>query len=413
MLGRTSIVCCVILTALVAPLAALTPGTDVLVPAVALVGDWRTDLYIYNHGTQTANVTVSLLVRDQANPSPEGQSFVIPPGEAAALENLLGDVFGHASFAGAIRVEADHKVVVNSRIFSFKNGVTFGQGFEGIPRCMAVQEGESTDIVGLAKSATFRTNMVMIDATGGFDQSPASRVRLTLHDGQGTEVATTEIDLDGFEPFLKSIDHADVFGSDLVDFDYGTVHCEVLSGAVIFAASKVDNDSATGDPTTLEAWSPGCDEPEEPGGDVYLYSSTGDDDLGATIGEWSSGSTLTELTDDPDYARVMMVEPGTAWGAPSSCIAFADIGDFQASYDAIVFKMRSADLTAINVKVPEVELTYPFSEGEDLGNGWFEITAPLADFVGAVSGSTQFGILSGYGNGGTFFITDVKLTAEQ
>jgi hypothetical protein len=415
MFRRTSIALVVILTALVGPLAALTPGTDVLVPAVALAGDWRTDLYLFNHGTETANVTVYLLVRDQANPAPESQSFVIPAGEAAALENVLADTFGLTSFAGAFRVTSDYKVVVNSRIYNFKEGVSFGQGFEGIPRCMAVLEGDSTHIVGLAKNANFRTNLVMIDATGDTDASAPSQVRVTLSDAQGNQVASKEIALDGFEPFLKRIDSGDVFGAGLADFDYGTLHCEVLSGAVIFAASKVDNDSATGDPTTLAAWSPGCDEPEpEPTSDVYLYSAAGEDDLeDVSIEEWSSGSTLTELTDDPDYGRVMMVEPGNLWGAPSSCIAFANIGDFQANFDGIVFKMKSDDLSAINVKVPEVELTYDFADGVDLGNGWYEITAPLSDFVGAAAGSTQFGILGGYGLGGTFFITDVKLTVEQ
>lgn len=413
MLRKTSIVYCIILTALAAPLAALTPGTDVLVPAVGVVGDWRTDLYILNHGIETANVTVELLVRGQANPAPESRDFVIQPGQAAALENVLTETFGQDSFGGAFRVTSDRAVVVNTRIFSFKDGVTFGQGFEGIPRDMAVQEGESTDILGLAKNANFRTNLVMIDATGDFDQPNPSRVRVTLYDDLGTQLASTELELEGYEPFLQRIDHGSVFGSSLADFEYGTLHCEVLRGAVIFAASKVDNDSATGDPTTLAAWSGDSGiGPPEPTGDVYLYSSTGEDDLSPTIGEWSSGSTLTEITDDPDYGRVMRVDPGTLWGAPSSCIAFADIGDFQAAYDAIVFKIKSDDLSAINVKVPEVELVYTFAGGTDLGNGWYEITAPLSDFVGAVPGSTQFGVLGGYGNGGTFFITDVMLTVE-
>jgi len=76
-------------------------------------------------------------------------------------------------------------------------------------------------------------------------------------------------------------------------------------------------------------------------------------------------------------------------------------------------KIKSADLTAILVKVPEIELVYPFAEGTDLGNGWVEITAPLSDFVGTEPGNTQFGIHGGYGNGGTFFITDVKLTIDE
>ncbi len=412
MFQRTGVVTLVVLSVFVAPLTALSPGTDVLVPGAAIVADWRTDLYILNPGEFTANVSVELLVRDQANPTPESQAFVIPPGETAVLENVLGETFGKTSFAGAIRVTSDQGVVVNSRIFNLKDGVTFGQGYEGIPRDMAVQEGERTDIVGLAKNDNFRTNLVMLEARG--EAGNPSQVRVSLHDEQGAQVATRDVELDEFEPFLKKIDHADLFGPTLADFGYGTLHCEVLSGAVVFSASKVDNDSATGDPTTLEAWTGELSStPPPPTGDVYLYSSTGEDDLTPVIGEWSSGSTLTELTDDPDFARVMMVEPGTSWGAPSSCISFSEIGNFQPAYDAIVFKIKSDDLTAINVKIPEVELTYAFADGTALGNGWFEIRAPMSEFVGTVAGSTQFGVLGGYGNGGTFYITDVKLTVAE
>ena len=56
---------------------------------------------------------------------------------------------------------------------------------------------------------------------------------------------------------------------------------------------------------------------------------------------------------------------------------------------------------------------YPFSEGTDLGNGWYEITAYLSDFVGTEPGNTQFGILGGYSLGGIFYITDVKLTVGE
>jgi hypothetical protein len=412
MLRKTIIAYCTVLVALAAPLMALTPGTDVLVPAVALVGDWRTDLYIYNPGSQTATVEVHLLIRDETNMTPESQTFVIPPGETAVLENVLGDTFGKGSFTGAFRVTSTHQVVVNTRIFNSKEGVTFGQGFEGIPRDMAVAEGESTDIVGAAKNTGFRTNLVMIDAAGA--EGISSTVRVSLNDAQGTQIATRDISLGAFTPFLQSLDSDAVFGTGLVDFEYGTLHCEVLTGAVIFAGSKIDNDRATGDPTTLAAWSGGSEEPPvSPDGDVYIFAANGEDDIEAAIQEWSSGSTLTAISDDPDYGRVMKVEPGYQWGAPSSCIAFVNIGDFQANYDAIVFKLKSDDLTAINVKVPDIELIYSFAGGTDLGNGWVEITAPLSEFVGTIPGSTQFGVLGGYGNGGTFYITDVKLTVEQ
>ncbi len=140
-----------------------------------------------------------------------------------------------------------------------------------------------------------------------------------------------------------------------------------------------------------------------------IYSSTGEIDLLPTIVEWGSGSVLNEILDDPDYGRVMEVIPDMGWGAITSCIAFADLNDYQASCESITFKIKSADLSAIYLKIPEVEIAYNFADGVDLGNGWYEITVPFSDYFGTVEGTTQFGIHGGWGNGGTFYITDVRL----
>jgi hypothetical protein len=232
------------------PAFALSPGTDVLVPAAARVATWITDLYIFNPGTQATSVTVYWLVRDQANPSPVPQSFSVNPGETLVLDDVIQGTFGMNEGTGAFRVVADQPVVVNSRIYNLVEGVTFGQGFEGVPRGSAVQAGSSTDVVGLAYNESFRTNLAMIDASGA-----GSTVALTLLDAAGTQLATANYALDGFEPMLRNV--TSVF-SGVANFDAGTLHAEVTNGAVIVVGSKVDNDSATGDPTTLEAWSTAC-----------------------------------------------------------------------------------------------------------------------------------------------------------
>jgi beta-glucosidase len=140
-----------------------------------------------------------------------------------------------------------------------------------------------------------------------------------------------------------------------------------------------------------------------------LYSSTGDVDLVPTIADWSSGSTLTEITDDPDYGQVMEVLPGMGWGGLTSAIAFTDIDNYQATCESITFKVKSDDLSAVYVKVPEVEISYNFADGIDLGNGWYEMSIPLSDFAGAIADTTEFAIHSGWSNGGTFYVTDVVL----
>ena len=80
---------------------------------------------------------------------------------------------------------------------------------------------------------------------------------------------------------------------------------------------------------------------------------------------------------------------------------------------AIAWMSGSWTEPSSSVKIPEIELTYAFADATDLGNGWFEISVPFSDFVGTEPNPTTFGILSGYGLGEIFYITDVKLTVDQ
>lgn len=239
---------------LTASVGALTVGTDVLVPAAArgegLAGSmWITDLYILNPGSQAASVDVYWLRRGRANPDPTSSSFSLQPGETLILDDVILDTVGLNSGGGAFRVVSDRDVVVNSRIYNLKGGVTFGQGFEGVPRSSAIAAGGTTDIAGLTHNSSFRTNIVLIDADGG-----GSTVLLSLRDPSGSEIGSRTYSLRGFEPKLFSVTDLGVS-----TFDEATLHAAVTSGSAVVVASKVDNDSATGDPTTLEAWtSPGA-----------------------------------------------------------------------------------------------------------------------------------------------------------
>lgn len=234
------------------PALALNSGTDVLVPAAArgagLAGStWLTDLYILNPGTESVSATLYWLVRNQPNPTPASETFTVLGGETLVLADVIQQTFGLDSGNGAFRVVADGEVVVNSRIYNLQGAVTFGQGFAGVPRAAAVAAGGSTDVVGLAQNASFRTNLVLIDASG-----TGATVSLSLRTPAGTEIASGSFTLGGFEPRLFPVT---TLGASLA-FDEGTLHAEVTDGAAIVVASKVDNDQATGDPTTLESWSP-------------------------------------------------------------------------------------------------------------------------------------------------------------
>ncbi len=221
---------------------ALSPGTDVLVPAAGRSEPWITDLYVMNPGAETVSVSVSWLRRGNANPDPATVTFDLAGGETSILEDVIFSSFGRTSAGGAFRVEASAPVIVNSRIYAVDGSSTVGQGFEGVPSSSATSGGRTTDVVGLSHGAVFRTNVYALAAGGG------AAISFSLVDPGGEELASRNLQLEEWEPYLRSI--TDLF-SGLVDFPHATLRATVTSGSAVIGASKVDN--ASTDPTTLES----------------------------------------------------------------------------------------------------------------------------------------------------------------
>lgn len=233
--------CAVVAAAM--PALALAPGDTVLVPAAGRVNEFVTDLYVANPGDATVQATVYWLERDQDNSALDTSfDLDILPGETAVLADVIFEDFGLTEGAGAFLVTADDDVVVNSRIYAVSGGATFGQGFEGVPAPLATRAGGSALVVGLTQNAGFRSNVYALAADAGVTMT------LRLLDPSGVELASRQLALDGYEPYLQRVDR--VF-SGLADFDDGTLQVEVTAGAAVVGASKVDNQST--DPTTLES----------------------------------------------------------------------------------------------------------------------------------------------------------------
>ncbi len=244
---RLSILCLCLVMSIgsVLPVEALNPGTDVLVPAAGRGGSWVTDLYVLNPGNAAVDGSVFWLVRGQANTDPISVPFSLQPGETLVMTDVLKDDFGLNQAFGAFRVVADTEVVVNSRIFSAEEGMTFGQGFEGVPVEAATTTGRTADIVGLSHvNQLFKTNFYALAGAEGVS------MLLNLLDPDGLQLATGTLDLDAYEPYLKKINQVLPSG----DFDQGTLRVTVTAGSVVVGASKVDELST--DPTTLESSTP-------------------------------------------------------------------------------------------------------------------------------------------------------------
>lgn len=112
---------CVLAVAILCPAAAFAgfAGTDIFLPSVGSavgVSPWYTTVWVYNPNSSPATITVHLLKR-QANPSPSAFTDVIPAGDTRRCDDAVSFMF-HESAFGALRITADHKVLVSSRVWS-------------------------------------------------------------------------------------------------------------------------------------------------------------------------------------------------------------------------------------------------------------------------------------------------------
>ena len=242
---------------------ATVPGTDLYVPAVghgpgAGGAQWRSDVWIFNPSpTQSASVTIYLLLRDQANANPAAQMITVNPGQTRYLPDVVNTTFGLDSTFGGLRIVSSLPVEVSGRSYDANVTVagkppgTSGQFFSGVPADLAIGPGDSTDVIGLDQdgtqaNGTWRSNLAFVETTG----NPVD-LTITLIDGSGTPYGT---------PITQHLDGREVHQINFViNSAFNTtatnqrIHVAVTggSGAVITNASRVDN--RTGDPATIES----------------------------------------------------------------------------------------------------------------------------------------------------------------
>jgi hypothetical protein len=225
---------------------ALSPGTDVLVPAAGRGGGaggslWVTSMAVSNPGDEAATITVQWLVRNQANPSPLSVEITVPAGETVNYAQALDELFGIEAGGGALRVVSDRPVVVSAAILNVAGGNEFGQGFEGVPVTSALLPGDGSRALALRHGATHRSNIYVVDASGD-----GSVVTVRARDGTGAELGSKRYNLGAHMPVLEPLSALGIGQADGV-----AVTFEVESGAVIGGASRIAD--ASGDPLTLEA----------------------------------------------------------------------------------------------------------------------------------------------------------------
>ena len=222
---------------------AISPSDDLLIAGAARTNRWRSDLYINNPGATTVSVDVMWLVRDQANPNPETETFSVGPDETLILADVLNSVFGFNRAEGAFRITATGGVVTANLIVYTGAGSpdgTYGSGFEAIPASAATSAGEVTNLTGAVLNGSFYTNLFALAGSGGVTMD------IDILDPDGALLDTAQVVLEAFEPWLATV--SDLW--DVSTFDNGTAQVRVSAGSMVMLGSKVDR--LSNDPTTLE-----------------------------------------------------------------------------------------------------------------------------------------------------------------
>lgn len=218
---------------------------------------WRTELNLFNAGTQGANV--SLVFIPTAGGSVVSRSVFLSPRQLKTYANALVDLFGIASGAGALGIEASSAgtsadLRVSSRTFTTGLVGTYGQS---VPDVQPEGLEKTLYITGIAANASFRTNVGLVN------RGPSSmNATLTLFSRTGSAISTKNVaipantfqqaPLASFFPEVGGASH------DVLTMRIAAAASDAISGY----ASVVDN--LTQDPVYIQA------RPAETGGSLTI-----------------------------------------------------------------------------------------------------------------------------------------------
>jgi hypothetical protein len=235
---------------------AAVPGTDLWVPSLARThgannSHWYATVWIHNPGAQGAQVSISYLVRDQSNLSPDSQMVTVDPGETLKLDDVFLDAFGLTEAKGALRFQSTQKVVVSARSYNLaaagQVAESQGQFVAGMPGELALGAGDKTSIPAITQPAdgTFRCNYALVETVGG-----TAQVEVSVYSPSGVLQASKTYTLGPYEPIQYNLTD---LGSQIY-VDGGRMDVKVLSGSgrVLALGSMVGNGTLSQDPSTLE-----------------------------------------------------------------------------------------------------------------------------------------------------------------
>lgn len=194
----------------------------VIVPMIAAEGAlgtvWRSELLLANHGETAATVDAAI--------AGEHRQLVLAAGETRAFDDAVREIFSRSGRV-AVTFTLPRGVTAHSRVIG-RAQAEFRQEIEPLP----LDAANHQQIAGVDVSATRRTNLGLIETTGG----GSAAVRIRLSDASGVPLDERLINV---EPgaFVQLPLQSEV--------DAGRVEIDKLSGSgtVVAYASVVENSS--------------------------------------------------------------------------------------------------------------------------------------------------------------------------
>ncbi len=220
-----------------------------IVPSVARTAGsggtfWTTSLVVANPGSAGASVELRFLGHDTDGTAGPSRTLALGAGESVTLEDVLGGVFGIPEGYGALAVtSATPSLAVLAQTSTPGGGGTFGQAVPAFGPSDLVRADRPRTIVGLREDGSFRTNLVLANATG-----TAVDVDVALLGDSGETLATMRATL----PPLGMTQATRVARAMGVEGDVSArLVLSTPTPAGAFAAYAALIDAATGDPRTL------------------------------------------------------------------------------------------------------------------------------------------------------------------
>lgn len=141
--------------------------------AGAAGSNWVSDAVLHNPDTAEATTYLYFLRKGVNGTNASGVRTRVPAGQSVKLADLVLATFGQSSASGAVLVGSDRPLVITSRTYNTAGTGTYGQYIEGYPAAQAVAGSEEVRLIGLARNATYRTNI-------GFANATASAIDVTV-----------------------------------------------------------------------------------------------------------------------------------------------------------------------------------------------------------------------------------------